>query len=92
MPGSDHKLRRRSGVETRKLPQGAVLVDMGTGRCYRLNRVGAEIWAMLESPSALGELCEGVATRYRRSVDAIEQEVRDLVEHLTKEQLIESIS
>jgi hypothetical protein len=92
MLSPDHKLRRRSGVETRPLPQGAVLVDMTTGRCYRLNRVGAEIWAMLEPPAALGEICAGVATRYGRPVDAIELEVRDLVEHLTKEQLIEPTS
>jgi hypothetical protein len=90
MPISDQKLRRRSGVETRKLAQGAaVLVDMKTGRCYRLNRVGAEIWSMLESPSAEGDICESVAARYGRSVDAIEHEVHDLVQHLTNEQLIE---
>ena len=92
MPSSDHKLRRRSGVETRPLPQGALLVDMSTGRCYRLNRVGAEIWSMLDVPSALPEICEGIATRYQRPPDLIQPEIRELVEHLMKEQLIEPAS
>lgn len=71
------------------MPRGAILVDMETGRCYRLNHVGAEIWTMLESPSGLGEICASVAERYGRPVDAIQHEVRDLVEHLTKERLLE---
>jgi Coenzyme PQQ synthesis protein D (PqqD) len=92
MLNSDPKIRRRNGVETRPLPQGAVLVDMETGQCYRLNRVGAEIWSMLEIPSALHEICEGVAARYGRLSTSIEHEVRELVDHLKKEQLIEPVS
>jgi Coenzyme PQQ synthesis protein D (PqqD) len=89
MASSEQKIRRRANVETRPLPQGAVLVDMDSGRCYRLNRVGAEIWSMLESPSDLGQVCASVAARYGRAVDTIEPEIRELVERLTKEQLLE---
>jgi Coenzyme PQQ synthesis protein D (PqqD) len=92
MLSSDPKIRRRNAVETRPLPQGAVLVDMQTGQCYRLNRVGAEIWSMLERPSALREICESVAARYGRPSASIEDEVRELVDHLTKEQLVEPVS
>jgi hypothetical protein len=76
-------------VEARPLPQGALLVDMNTGRCFRLNRVGAEVWSMMEAPTPLGRICEQVASRYGLAPESIEHEVRGLVEHLLKEQLVE---
>ena len=92
MSSPQQKLRRRSGIETRLVPEGAILVDMNTGRCYRLNRVGAEIWSMLETPAGLPDHSAGVAARYSRAVEAIRDEVQALVEHLTKEQLLEPVA
>jgi hypothetical protein len=82
------RVKQRSGVEARPFPKGALLVDMGTGRCFRLNRVGAEIWTMLTEPRALEEVCRDVAARYRKPVEDIAGEIRALVAALTRENLI----
>ncbi len=89
MPSPDERLTQRSGIETRPMAKGAILVDMDTGRCYRLNRVGAEIWALLRAPLALPELCAEVAKKYDPPPAALEADVRALVTHLLTERLIE---
>jgi len=71
------------------MAKGAILVDMDTGRCYRLNRVGAEIWTLLRAPRALPELCAEVAKRYDPPPPALESDVRALVTHLLTERLVE---
>ena len=62
---------------------------MNTGRCFKLNRVGAEIWAMLAAETSLGEICTRVAERYRLGPERIEEEVRVLIEQLRSENLVE---
>src|SRR5438034_186668 len=89
MSGPETPLRQCNGVEARPLPQGALLVDMNTGHCFRLNRVGAEIWTMLTSPLAVGEVSAQIAARYGKQVAQIDPEVRALLELLIREQLVE---
>jgi hypothetical protein len=87
----DEILTRRDGVEQRNLPneRGAVLVDMNTGDCFRLNRVGAEVWGMLASGVTLRNICDRIASTYREPVSRIEAEVLDLVRKLVRQALVE---
>jgi hypothetical protein len=89
MPPTDEQLRQRSGVETRPLPEGALLVDMNTGRCFKLNRVGSEIWTMLGSPRRRSEICEGIASRHQMAVDQVEKDVGAMIDQLATDKLIE---
>lgn len=83
---------QRSGVEMREVPRGALLVDMHTGRCFRLNRVGAEIWTMLKATLPLREICSRIATQYRLPLPQSEQEVGRLIEQLLEEGLVEPVA
>jgi hypothetical protein len=88
MPRPTDRLKQRSGIEMRALPKGALLVDMNTGRCFRLNHVGAEVWSLLAERQDFGDVCRTVANRYRRPIEAVTNEVRRLVEQLTRENLL----
>jgi len=89
----DTVLTRRSAVEGRPLPagSGAVLVDMSTGRCFRLNRVGNEVWGMLGEGLTMREICARVAGRYQLPTTRIESEVMALVAQLAREGLVEPV-
>jgi hypothetical protein len=84
------RLIQRRGIETRPLEQGALLVDMDTGKCYRLNRVGAEIWALLRTPSDRAELCAALAKKYEPGPTTLERDVGELVAHFVRERLVET--
>jgi hypothetical protein len=63
---------------------------MNTGRCFRLNSVGALIWEMLATPRELQEISGAIAGQYLASIQEIESGLRDLISHLAKERLIET--
>jgi len=88
MASPGERLTQRSGIETRPLPHGALLVDLNTGRCYRLNRVGAEIWTLLQRPLVLDDVCAAVAKKYDDAGATVEGDVRALVAQLLKERLL----
>jgi Coenzyme PQQ synthesis protein D (PqqD) len=88
MASPDERLTQRSGIETRPYAKGALLVDMDTGRCYRLNHVGAEIWSLLRRPLVIAEVCAEVAQQYEHAPQQIEGDVRSLVADLVKERLL----
>jgi hypothetical protein len=91
MVSPDERLVQRSGIETRPLAEGALLVDLNTGRCYRLNRVGAEIWSLLRAPLALPDICAKIASKYAPGTADLETDVRALVDHLATERLLEPV-
>jgi|SRR5450432_2683245 len=47
----DARLVPRPNVAAREINDGAVLVNMGSGACFELNRIGFEIWKLLGSGS-----------------------------------------
>jgi hypothetical protein len=87
----DDRLVQRSDVETRPYDKGAMLVDMGSGQCYRLNRVGADVWALLKQPVALADVIATLGARYEISRATLEQDVRALVEHLLAQALVRAL-
>jgi Coenzyme PQQ synthesis protein D (PqqD) len=44
-------------VLCRRLPDKALLLDGVSGRCYELNRLGAEVWSLLDGERTLEEVC-----------------------------------
>lgn len=91
MASPGERLTQRGGIETRPLAQGALLVDLNTGRCYRLNRVGAEIWALLQRPRGVDDVCAAVARSYAGAGEAVARDVRELCAHLVTERLIVAV-
>ena len=82
---------RRNGIETRTMQGGAVLVDMNTGACFRLNRVGADLWSLLETPRSIDELCARLRDHHRRSPDDAERDVSALLDQMRDSQLINDV-
>lgn len=89
MLSADERVQHRRGVQSRPLSPGALLVDMDTGRCFELNRVGAEVWGILETPTPCGEVYAQIADRYRIGMIQAADEVGKLLDQLLDERLIE---
>jgi hypothetical protein len=88
----DQIVSRRVGVETRPLRAGgAVLVDLNTGKCVRLNRVGAEVWALLERPAAVSTIHQQIRDRYGIPPEQAETDVIGLIDQLLREELVDRI-
>jgi hypothetical protein len=91
LPTDILRLRRAASVQSRALPDGAVLVDMQTGQCFELNQTGAEVWALLRAPTTVASLCDHLEARYRRGAEQITRDVGAVVEQLLGAKLVERV-
>lgn len=81
-------LSRRQGVDSRALSDGAVLVDMTTGNCFELNRIGAEIWELLAPGASEETICAALAERYPVERAVLVEDLRRLLEELQRHGLV----
>jgi hypothetical protein len=78
----DARLVPRADVAAREIEDGAVLVNMGSGACFELNRIGFEIWKLLAPGATVAGICEALGGRYPVGREVLAADVRGLVEAL----------
>jgi len=79
-------------VVVQQTNDGAILMDMASGDCFELNRIGAEIWSRVAAGEALAELVARMAATYGLPPAAVEADVRSLLAELTRNGLLTSKS
>jgi hypothetical protein len=90
MPESrEMSARPAAGVAARALEDRGVLVNMKTGRCFELNRIGYEIWLLFEGGLAASVVCEQLARRYKVAIEVITRDVLAFAQTLGREALLE---
>jgi hypothetical protein len=77
-------------VAAREIDDGAVLVNMGSGACFELNRIGFEIWKALGAGATVGGIWRRWAERYPVDREVLAADVRSLVEALAGAGLVEA--
>jgi hypothetical protein len=66
----------------------AVLMDVGSGRYYKLDDIGTRVWALIEKPTAIGAVCDQLVQEFEVERAACEADVLTLLERLQKCNLI----
>ena len=84
----DARLVPRADVAAREISDGAVLVNMGSGACFELNRVGFEIWKALGEQKTMREICEKLQRRYSIDMAVVTSDLLSLVESLVGAKLV----
>jgi hypothetical protein len=79
MAEGDGKLVTNPTVVSQETNEGAVLLEMTTGDCFELNRVGAEIWGALSRGEPLPVLVAALARRYDVPAATIEADANALI-------------
>jgi hypothetical protein len=86
----DQLFRPRSEVAVREISDGAVLVDMKSGGCFELNRVGFEIWKLLEPKASVTNICGALAGHYPVAHETLVADVQNLIDSLMRAGLVEA--
>jgi Coenzyme PQQ synthesis protein D (PqqD) len=66
----------------------AIMINLATGSYYSLDRVGGEVWALLEESVPVGDIVAELGRRYRGAEGDIRRGVEDLLRLLSAEELI----
>jgi Coenzyme PQQ synthesis protein D (PqqD) len=67
---------------------GAVLLDVGRGTYFSLNRSGAAIWRDLRDGRTPDDIAAALAQRHGRPADEVEHDVRAFVDQLRARRLV----
>ena len=65
-----------------------VLVNLDNGHYYSIDKVGADIWAFIESGDAIGDILRGIMQKYKGNLADIESAIEQFVDELQQESLI----
>lgn len=68
-----------------------VILDLGAGRYYGLDDVGAHVWKMIQQPVSIGSVCEGVLQTYGVERERCMKDLLVLFEQLMGKGLVELV-
>jgi hypothetical protein len=76
-------------VLSSRLGSEQVVLNLRDGTYYGLDDVGSEIWALLEHPITIGEICDAVVESYDVDLDRCRRDVVRLMDDLVRRRLVE---
>jgi len=72
------------------IAEQTVLLDLRSGKYYRLNPAGTLVWRSLEKGVATDVICEAIAAAYDQPRESVYGDVLKLLADLTDKGLIEA--
>ena len=66
----------------------AIMINLATGSYYSLDRVGGDVWTLLEASQSVDDIVAQLGKRYDAAEDDIRRGVSDLVQRLSDEELV----
>jgi hypothetical protein len=84
----DSVLVREEEVVAQKVKDEVVMLSLKTDRFYALNAVGTEIWALLEDPMSVADLCLALQRSFDVKLSTCLKDVTALIEDMRREALV----
>jgi hypothetical protein len=66
----------------------AIMINLATGSYYSLDRVGGDVWSLLEVSLPVDDIVAELGRRYEATEDDIRRGVDDLLQQLSGEELV----
>lgn len=82
------KISRASGFVTAPVNSELMMLNVEEGAYYSLDPIAAEIWGLIESPSAVQDIVAALQTRYAVSLEECQADVLSFLEKLYKDRMI----
>ena len=67
----------------------AAILHLGSGTYYSLDRVGARVWSLVQSPTSFRHVRDTLLAEYDVTAERLEQDITELLNTLLAERLIE---
>jgi hypothetical protein len=65
-----------------------IMINLATGGYYTLDRVGGDVWSLLEAALPVDDIVAELGRRYEATEDDIRRGVEDLLQRLSGEELV----
>jgi len=82
------KIKISENVLFQEIDNEYVLLNMKTELYFGLNDIGARVWQIISQEGTTDTLIEKIMAEYEVSADALKADISELLNELSKEQLI----
>jgi hypothetical protein len=66
----------------------AVLMSIGNGKYYKLDDIGTRVWALIETPTSLGAICDQLVKEFNVERDVCQADVSAMLERMMGQNLV----
>lgn len=87
----DIKLLPRQGLRVQAVGDSALVVDLDSGKCFELNRMGVEVWQLIAQGTTSARICAALSERFSVDPAILRTDVGKLVDDLASHGLLEGI-
>ena len=88
MIGQDSRPAPAHGVLAQRSAETMILLRPVNGQYYTLDEVGARVWELCDGTRCVADLVSTIQAEYDAPADMIEADILDLLDELTREQLV----
>ena len=85
------RFQRIAAIENRPVDRAAVLVNPAQQDYFGVNRVGARIWALLETPRTMGDLVQVLIREFAVDEVVCRRETEFFLQQMISRQLVERL-
>lgn len=78
----------KEDVAAKVLDGEAIMINLAQGTYYSLDEVGTLVWELIEREHTLGQIVEVITRRFHVRAEAVEIDVRRLVEEMLEEGIV----
>lgn len=86
---SEFLVARRDGLIEARVDDELIGLHIDNGFCYGFNPTATRIWALIETPQSVTQLCETLSEEFEVDPADARPDVVALLEELQREQLID---
>jgi hypothetical protein len=68
-----------------------IIIEFDSGNYYSLDKVGADVWNLIERGKPFGQIVEAISNLYRGSTEKVQNALSQLITELENENLVSAI-
>ena len=80
---------RNEAIVFTDLDDTIVMMDVDEGQYYELDPIGARIWALIESPRPVAEICDALADEFDADPDTCRQDTLEFLETASEYRIVQ---
>lgn len=83
--------KRSEQVTHQIVAEEAILIQLDTGTYFSLNKIGTELWEMLDGEQSIQQHAETIAQKYDVGVAMVVADLLELAEKMDADHLVETV-
>ena len=80
---------RNEAIVFTDLDDSIVMMDVDEGQYYELDTVGAKIWALIEAPRPVAEICDALVDEFEVDPDTCRDETLEFLQTASEHRIVQ---